>query len=45
MESKCVYVVIWRTLQGNGITSETLDEFGNLTNLTNLDLENNKLTR
>lgn len=32
------------TLKGNGINGEIPEEFGNLSNLNSLDLENNHLT-
>ena len=38
------FIWLCRTLQGNGITGEIPKELGNLSNLTNLDLENNRLT-
>lgn len=39
-----VFVFWFRKLPGNGITGKIPEEFGNLTSLTMLDLENNQLT-
>lgn len=39
-----IFILWFSQLQGNGITGKIPEEFGNLTNLTMLDLENNHLT-
>lgn len=38
------FLCIYSTLKGNGITGEIPEDFGNLTSLTSLDMEDNQLT-